>query len=238
MRERPAPTGLAEVDGLACIDRPTIDDYCDAAAAYVRAATALGRSRGKAAQIRLSHGLAEITLADLRSRGLGLAEAVAGEREVGGGLRRVKVDVSEMTPTDGLTLAVEIKPVHLAVGRALWNRFGDIRTFAVNVHLKFPFAVLGGILTLPTTERARSGDDAEWKSTTHLVTRAVGRFMRAGGRQTEGDPGHLLEGIAVVAFDQETGAMDPELPVAGCGLRWPEFVDRMAESYEARFSDI
>ena len=109
----------------------------------------------------------------------------------------MKADVSEITETDGLKLAVEIKPVHLAVGRAVWNRFGDIRTFAVNVHLKFPFAVVGGILTLPTTERVRSGNDDDWKSTTHLIERAVGRFTRAGGRQTEGDAPHLLEGIAV-----------------------------------------
>ena len=42
-----------------------------------------------------------------------------------------KADVSEVSETDGLKLAIEIKPVHLAVGRAIWNRFGDVRTFAV-----------------------------------------------------------------------------------------------------------
>ena len=147
----------------------------------------------------------------------------------------MKADVSEITETDGLKLAVEIKPVHLAVGRAVWNRFGDIRTFAVNVHLKFPFAVVGGILTLPTTERVRSGNDDDWKSTTHLIERAIGRFTRASGRQTEGDASHLLEGIAVVVFDRESGGIDPELPAGGDGLRWQEFINRMAEAYEARF---
>jgi len=234
----PEPTGLPLVDGLAALSPPTLEDYCRAAAEYIRGATVVGAHKGKAAQLRLSNALAEATLYELRARGLGLAAAYAGEREVGGGLRRVKADVSEMTPTDGLTLAVEIKPVHLAVGRAIWNRFGDVRTFAVNVHLKFPFAVVGGILTLPTTERHRSGDDTSWKSTTHLVSRAVGRFIRAGGRRTEGDAGHLLEAIAVVAFDRTTGAVDPDLPPAGCGLRWNEFIDRMAETYDARFGDI
>jgi hypothetical protein len=56
---------------------------------------------------------------------------------------------------DGLRMAVEIKPVNLAVGRAAWNRFGDIRAFAVNIHLKFPFAVAGGVLVLPTWEEAK-----------------------------------------------------------------------------------
>lgn len=203
---------------------PTIEDYCRAAAEYIREASQ--NPKGKAAQIWLSHALALTTLHDLRAKGLELTAAFAGEREVGGGLRTVNADLSEMTATDGLTLAVEIKPAHLAVGRALWNRFGDLRTFSVNIHLKFPFAVVGGILTLPTTERLRSGEDISWKSTEHLVSRAVGRFMRAGGRLTEGDASHLLEAIAVVAFDRVTGAIDANLPPPGCGLRWTEFVDR------------
>ena len=214
---------------------PTIEDYCAVAAEYIRGASQVGDQRGKAAQLRLSNGLSHATLASLRETGLSLDGAVAGERTVGGGLRSVKADVSEITETDGLKLAVEIKPVHLAVGRAVWNRFGDIRTFAVNVHLKFPFAVVGGILTLPTTERVRSRHDNDWKPTTHLIERAIGRFTRAGGRQTEGDASHLLDGIAVVVFDRESGRIEPELPAVGSGLRWQEFINRMAETYEARF---
>lgn len=232
------PTGLDLVDGLGAMERPTIEDYCRASAEYIRNATQLGTKKGKAAQIRLSNTLAEVTLADLRDRGLGLEGAVAGERKVGGGLRSVKADVSETSEIHGLTLAVEIKPIHLAVGRAVWNRFGDVRTFAVNIHLKFPFAVVGGVLTLPTTERVRSGGDTDWKSTSHLVSRAVARFVRAGGRETEGDAPHLLEGIAVVAFDRETGLIEPNLPPVASGLRWEEFIGGIAEAYSARFEEI
>ncbi len=149
----------------------------------------------------------------------------------------MKADLSETSEIDGLRLAVEIKPTHLAVGRAIWNRFGDIRTFAVNLHLKFPYAVVGGVLTLPTEERARSGDDRIWKSTTHLIERAVARLARAGGRKTEGDAAHLLEGVAVVVFDRVSGALDLSVPPPGCGLRWEEFIAVMAESYEARFGE-
>ena len=53
--------------------------------------------------------------------------------------------------------------------------------------------------------------------------------MRAGGRHTEGDASHLLEGIAIVVFDQESGSIDPKLPAIGSGLRWQEFIDRMAK---------
>jgi hypothetical protein len=232
------PTGLPLVDGLALLTAPTIEDYCRASAEYIRQASVIGTAKGKGAQIRLSNALASVTLSDLRGAGLALPGAIAGEREVGGGLRSVKADVSEMTSRDGLTLAIEIKPVHLAVGRAIWNRFGDVRTFAVNLHLKFPFAVVGGILTLPTTERVKSLDDENWRSTTHLVTRAIGRFVRAGGRVTEGDAAHLTEGIAVVAFDRETGEIGPQLPPAGSGLRWDEFIATLAEVYDSRFGEI
>lgn len=235
MARSPDSTGLALVDQFGDIATPTIEDYCAAAAQYIRQASQIGSAQGKTVQIRLSNGLSNVTLASLRAKGLSLEGAVAGERTVGGGLRSVKADVSEITETDGLKLAVEIKPVHLAVGRAVWNRFGDIRTFAVNVHLKFPFAVVGGILTLPTTERVQSGRDDGWKPTTRLIERAIGRFKRAGGRQTEGDASHLLEAIAVVVFDRESGEVDPRLPAVGSGLRWQDFIDQMAETYEARF---
>ncbi len=232
------PTGLPLLDGLATLSAPTIEDYCRASAEYIREASVAGSAKGKAAQIRLSNALAVITIADLERHGVDLSGAFAGERDVGGGLRAVKADVSEMSVTDGLRLAVEIKPVHLAVGRAIWNRFGDVRTFAVNIHLKFPFAVVGGILTLPTTERLISGNDEKWKSTEHLVSRAIGRFVRAGGRRTEGDAPHLLEGIAVVAFDRETGEIEPALPPPESGLRWEEFTATMADAYHSRFGDV
>ena len=237
MAGTPEPTGLPLVEGLAALDPPTIEDYCEAAAEYIRMASEVGSGAGKAAQIRLSQTLGAVTVQDLRDAGARIINAVSAEREVGGGLRSVKADVSEISETDGLKLAVEIKPVHLAIGRALWNRFGDVRTFAVNIHLKFPFAVVGGVLTLPTSERSRSGHDTDWKSTTHLITRAVSRFERAGGRLTGGDATHLLEGVAIVAFDRETGRIEPDLPSVGSGLRWQEFIRTMADTYKARFGE-
>ena len=205
-------------------------------------------SKGKVAQIRLSAALARALLHDLRVRIDDLnkdrtkkeqirafATAFPGERKVGGGLRSVNADLSEMTPENGLTLAIEIKPVHLALGRAIWNRFGDLRSFAVNIHLKFPFAVVGAVTTYPTKERVTSRNDTRWKSTEHLITRAVARFRKAGGRDREDQAPYLLEGTAVVVFDHETGEIHPTLPPKDTGLRWDEFVDRLVEQYLLRF---
>jgi hypothetical protein len=235
----PSSSGLALCDALAGMPRPTLADYCLAAAEYIQAASVATASQQKVAQVQLSNALGVVMLSDLRDRlGIAMPDAHAGERTVGGALRSVQADVSEMSPTNGLTLAVEIKPVHLAVGRAIWNRFGDIRTFAVNVHLKFPFAVVGGIMTLPTEERVRSGDDDHWKPTTNLIARAVDRFSRAGSRKTEAEAAHLMEGIAVIAFDHRTGAIDVGMPPPGNGLRWEEFIEAMASAYNSRFGEI
>jgi hypothetical protein len=195
---------------------------------------------------------------------------VTEERKVAGGLRTVNADVSESHRLDGLRLAVELKPINLAVGRALWNRFGDIRTFAVNIHLKFPFAVVGGVLVIPIYEEIgtkaakkaehieeleaeRAGESSQEssepveveadsssvsrRSTKHLIERAINRLIRAGGRHSEAEAHHLLESIAVVVYDPDTGLIDAGLPKPGSGLRWEEFVDSLVVSYSARFED-
>jgi hypothetical protein len=129
--------------------------------------------------------------------------------------------------------------------------------------LKFPFAVVGGVLVVPTYEEtgtveAKQAEVIEeevaekelplsdelkpvpsgtgtQKSTRHLIERAVQRLERAGGRKSEADGAHLLEGIAVVAYDPNIGRIDPDLPPKGSGLRWDEFVEALTKAYEARF---
>lgn len=89
-----------------------------------------------------------------------------------------------------------------------------------------------------TRQKARTGTGTgacARRSTRHLFERAVQRLIRAGGRKTEAEAAHLLEGIAVIAYDPSTGASEPDLPAPGSGLRWEEFIDAMAKAYEARF---
>ena len=271
------PTGIEQIDRLPLLTTCTIADYIAAVSAYVREQRGLKAGPKKAAQIRLSTALGRSLLHDLQHKLPRLKAAIVGERKVAGALRTTNADVSEIHELDGLRLAVELKPVNLAVGRAIWNRFGDLRTFAVNLHLKFPFAVVGGVLVIPTYEEvgskeaieaedaeeeaAEKGDSSEQslepkldhllaesraeylptlpsptqRPTRHLIERAVKRLIRAGGRETEADAAHLLEGIAVVAYDPNTGKLEPELPQSGSGLRWDEFINNLAKAYEARF---
>jgi hypothetical protein len=224
------PTGLAKVDRLEQLESPTISDYIEGVSEYVRSRTTITDGQAKAAQIRLSASLAVALVADLRGH-LPELRAEVGEKNVSGALRVVKSDVSEIDQLDGLRLAIEIKPVNLAVGRAIWNRFGDIRTFAVNLHLKFPFAVVGGVLVIPTYEVSAG----KRKDTTHLIQRAVVRLSRAGGRETEGDAPHLLEGVGVVVYDPDKAILDAATPPKGSRLRWDEFIEDLARAYDARF---
>ena len=265
-RDNPEPTGIDAIDRLAADRDCSIEDYIVAVSAYVRESHKLAAGPKKAGQIRLSNALGRALVRDLRQRLPHLSEVIVGERKVSGALRTTNADVSEVHPLDGLRLAVELKPVNLAVGRAIWNRFGDLRTFAVNLHLKFPFAVVGGVLVVPTYEEvgtrvaaeaeasedeaaedsdiasdgiadseAEPGNAGTQRPTQHLIKRAVQRLVRAGGRKSEADGAHLLEGIAVIAYDPNTGTMDPDLPPRGSGLRWQEFVEALSSAYEARF---
>lgn len=142
-------TGLPLVDALSVNDRPSIHDYVNAVSQDVLQAGTLTAARSKQAQIALSSGLGRALAAELVAQ-VPRIKPYPGELTVAGALRTARADVSESHQLDGLRLAVEIKPINLAVGRAMWNRFGDIRAFAVNIHLKFPFAVVGGVLAVPT----------------------------------------------------------------------------------------
>jgi hypothetical protein len=232
------PSGLALVDRLATLAEPAITEYVAAASQYVRESGGLADGPKKAAQIRLSDALGLALAAELR-RIVPRLDARAGEHTVSGALRNVQADVSEMDPLDGLRLAVELKPVNRAVGRAIWSRFGDIRTFAVNIHLKFPFAVVGGVMSIPTYEESeRAAGGLVRRPTTHLIDRALDRLTRAGRRETEGDAPHLLEGVGVIVYDPDHGALDPDRPAPGSGLRWEEFVERIAVVYDTRFGGL
>src|SRR5262245_38099162 len=148
-------TGVTSVDALAVRASPTLNEYVSGVSEYIRLHPGLTPGARKSAQIALSAALARCLKAELEAR-VPHMRIHAGELTVSGALRTARSDVSETHHLDGLRLAVELKPVNVAVGRAIWNRFGDVRAFAVNIHLKFPFAVVAGVLAIPTRERRGS----------------------------------------------------------------------------------
>jgi hypothetical protein len=46
--------------------------------------------------------------------------------------------------------------------------------------------------------------------------RTIERLIRAGGRKSEAESAHLLEGIAVEVYDPDTTLIHSDLPKVGC----------------------
>lgn len=155
------PIGIEELDRVHGLQDVSLQDYINAVSAYVLGHRQIPKGRKKAAQIRLSNQLARALDGELKRRLPELKGVEVKETKVAGGLRTVNADLSQSDKLDGLRLAVEIKPVNLAVGRAIWNRFGDLRAFAVNIHLKFPFCIVGGVLVIPTVEETGTTESKE-----------------------------------------------------------------------------
>lgn len=250
---------VPDLDRVVRAERPTFDEYLAGASAYIvngRELPARGTAKtksAKAAQGDLSRVLGSLMAWELheRHRKLILDELgeeaftptrnrraahvltpAAKETRVAGGLRTVQSDVTETHELDGVRVAIEIKPSYRAVGRAIWNRFGDVRAFAVNIHLKFPFAVVGGVQVLPTWDY---DEDGNWIDTTGYLRRAARRLARIRPRETEADADHLLEAFLLLIFDPKSGTLDPDLPPSGSSLRWDGFLDALVTAYDTRF---
>jgi hypothetical protein len=186
-----------------------------------------GKSK-KAEQLRLGTLLATVIANDLRGRGV--HDPRAAEVAIAGALSRPRVDVSETSLEDGLKLGIEIKTVNEAAGRAMWNRVGDLRSFAVNYHLKFPYAVCGGVITVPD---AMPGEP----NLLGLIRRVERVLARVNGRPDESSAPHRLEAIAFVVYRcaEAGGELHPDLPSAASGLRYEQFLDALTVAYDARF---
>ena len=127
-KKPPDPTGVDDIDRLAGLSPCAIQDYVRGVSAYIRGVSTLAAGPKKASQIRLSNALARVLANELGAHVPRLkGNLVTDEQKVAGGLRTANADVSESHYLDGLRLAVELKPINLAVGRAIWNRFGDVR---------------------------------------------------------------------------------------------------------------
>lgn len=213
--------------------RAALQDFVDAASTYVMNAASLSASDMKRHQIALSRILGHALKTDLVIANARMADIQVGEIDVYGALRKGQADLVEFHMGDGIRFAAELKPINLAVGRAIWNRFGDIRTFAVNVHIKFPFSVLTGILTVPTIE-IKGGKE---KSTENLIERLLKRLAQAGSRDNETGGAHLLEGVAVIVYDPRNKKIIPAMPPTSSPLRWENCIKRLAALYESRFGE-
>ena len=73
-----------------------------------------------------------------------------GERAFQGGLGPKKVDVTYSDEQHGLLLAISIKTITVPpFGKNLKNRFSDLCTEAITLHMRFPYSIVCALFAFP-----------------------------------------------------------------------------------------
>jgi hypothetical protein len=159
-----------------------------------------------------------------------------GEKEFQGGLGPKKVDVSYADERHGLLLAVSIKSIcSHPYGKNLKNRFGDLCTEAINLHMRFPYSVICALFAMP--------EDADRDIT---PMRRISTFQRAtmlfgtiSGRADYSSAGEKFENVTMMLFGplREAGG-EPWVRLLDAGTREEltevEYFLRLRDIYNVR----
>lgn len=167
----------------------------------------LGRGQKKNFAQRFSNALAQKVANALRPKFPGILPDEHGRGQesrssAAGGLK--KLDVNYSTTSMGLGLAVSLKTINFRDGMS--ERYtknikridGEMRAEAQDCHTRQPFAVLVGIILLPT----EACDDGVDESS---LFHAWSVFSRRGGRESTEDERALFERIYIGLYES-TGA--------------------------------
>ena len=120
-----------------------------------------------------------------------------GERAFQGGLGPKKVDVSYADEQHGLLLAVSIKTITAPpFGKNLKNRFGDLCTEAITLHMRFPYAVVCMLFAFPAT----ADEDVTPRRPVSTFRQATRLLATISGRRQYTDPGEKFENVTLILF--------------------------------------
>jgi hypothetical protein len=152
---------------------------------------------------QLSRNLAIHVAQGLRKAGFPRVKPEPGgpqEKEFQGGLGPKKVDVSYSDEQHGLIFAVSIKTITAPpFGKNLKNRFGDLCTEAITLHMRFPYSIVCALFAFPST----ADQDHSIKPGRRPVStfqRATQLFATIGGRREYTDPGEKFENVTMMLF--------------------------------------
>ena len=186
----------------------------------------------------LSHEIAYVLATKLRGVGFRGTRPVPGgakEAEFQGGLSSKRVDVSYSDAKHGLMLGVSVKGINFpSFGKNLPNRFADLCTEAVNLHMRFPFAVMGLLFVMP--------EDADLD---HTTRRTVSTFARAArmmasisGRENYSDTPESFEDATMLRYrpsGHPDGASVALFRAEGfVPIREDEYIEHLRETYNRR----
>ena len=149
---------------------------------------------------KLSHALAPALAAALRSRGLTGTRPLPGqpgEKAFQGGLGPKRVDVSHSDERHGLLLAVSVKSITAPpYSKNLKNRFGDLCTEAITLHMRFPYGIVCCLFAFP----AAADEDVTAGRPTSTFRRALKLMSTISGREEYTDPGEKFESVTMLLF--------------------------------------
>jgi hypothetical protein len=120
-----------------------------------------------------------------------------GERAFQGGLGPKKVDVTYADARHGLLLAVSIKSISVPpYGKNLKNRFADLCTEAITLHMRFPYSVICGLFAFPIM----ADEDVTRGRPMSTFRRALKLLATISGRANYTDPGEKFESVTGMLF--------------------------------------
>ena len=148
------------------------------------------------------------------------------EKEFQGGLGPKRVDVSFADERHGLMLAVTIKTINFpsfprikgsqppqfdfskrsGFSKNIKNRFGDLTTESITLHLRFPFAVVACLFAMP--ERSMQDKGNQMKSST--FERAAKLYGTISGRVAYGDPAEKFENVTLMLHRPLSDPAEPD----------------------------
>jgi hypothetical protein len=159
-----------------------------------------------------------------------------GEKAFQGGLGPKKVDVSYSDEQHGLLLAVSIKSINFQpFGKNLKNRFGDLLTEAITLHLRFPYSVVCMLFAFPLA----SSQDITKGRVVSTFGRATKLFATVTGRRDYTDPGEKFENVVMMLFEPASGKRRrPKIQLfdakTGASMTEKEYFLRLRQIYNDR----
>jgi len=100
----------------------------------------------------------------------------------------------------GLIFAVSVKTITARpFGKNLKNRFGDLCTEAITLHMRFPYSVICALFAFPVTaDEDHSPEPGRRPIST--FKRATQLFATISGRRDYTDPGEKFESVTMMLF--------------------------------------
>lgn len=162
------------------------------------------------------------------------------EKEFQGGLGPKKVGVTYSDEQHGLIFAVSIKSINFPpFGKNLKNRFGDLCTEAITLHMRFPYSTICALFAFPaTSDQDHSIERGRRQVST--FRRATQLFATISGRQDYTGPGEKFENVTMMLFhpvsadDSEQGNFDLIDAQNQQDIGESEYFSRLLELYNRR----